>query len=501
MRGKLSRFAPDEGMTLVEVVVAAAILFFVMTAILGLVGRTTMLTVQARQMNSINNAVNSYVEWARNLPFEDVEVAPTGSLDTTVVVTGDFTVQIVPSVQPHDTNSFLKNVWLGITATRSDGTMRVVNTMVVIHDRDQYMTEGSQTPATDPTIFFMAPSPPDGTAVWSDTSGSYWKDATGVTRPLQICVRAEAIGERTVDEVYAQGEQTWDLEDVFGNFAHWFAPTWTESPVFAWDLKQTTELSEALVQEGTRSVYAYVKDSAGVIRYDMRQYCVDNKPPVAIPSPLTHDGGVGSMCGTLEWPTVMDGTSPAFAYAVDVRRQLATPTTAYSQWAIGGNYSGANTSFAVNSLPMSRLGARVRAYSPRGLTTTWSGWIHFVTRPKITGTFTVVRRATTPKSWTVNTSLAATPPSFESTGTTYAWYEGTTLLATTTTSTFAAPAVVAAGDPSIVPFPARTYSVVVTTKPLGLPSGEANAEVTVTSNAVATAAGASGTYTLPAGVW
>lgn len=499
MRGTRSRNASDEGMSLVEVIVAASILFIIMTGVIGLVGRTTLMSVQARQMNNINNTVNSYVEWARGLPFDDVALAPSGSLDTTVIVTGDYSIQIVPTVQPN-ANHYLKNLWLGVTATRADGAMKVVNTMVIIHDRDQYMTDASQGPSTDPSIVFLGSCPPDGTPVWADATGSWWKDASG-NRPLYLQVKVAATSGRTVEEVYLQGEQSYYLQRSGGFPALWTNPTWSDSPVFLWDLNQKNIADEKQVQEGIRSVYAYVKDSAGVIRYDMRQFVVDNKPPEAIPAPLTHDN-TGTMGGILSWPAVMDGTSPAYGYAIDVRKQPSTPAVAYSSWAWTPGYSGPETSAMLGATPMSRYAIRVRSYSPRGLTTYWSSWLHVVTRPKVTGTYSVIKSNSTPKGWKVTAKLTATAPSFESTSTTYSWYEGTTLLGTTTTNTFTAPAVSYSGDPTNLNFPARTYSVIVRTQPLGLPSGTSNAIVEKRSNELATVVQiASGTYTFTEGVW
>lgn len=500
MRGMRRRFAPDDGMTLVEVVIASAILFFIMTAILGLVGRTTLMSVQAKQMNAVNNAINSYVEWARVRPFAELD-----SLEATTFAAGEYTVSIVPHAEP-TANQYLKDLWLGVTVTAPNGFMRVVNTMVIIHDRTQYMTQAEQSALTDPTIVILAASPPNGTPIWVDGSASYWKDGSGITRPVTLSARATATEGRTIEEVFfTANTDTTILQDVFGNTAEWLNPTWTNTPIFNVDLKQG---GGTVFVEGERTVYAFVRDSAGVIRQSTRTWVVDNVAPEKPPWPVQlEDNGPGARL--VFWPLVMDGTHPAYQYETSTRRQPLEPVAGWADWPLVGGYKGPATGYLLNTTPMSRYLANSRALSPRGLATAGGAGTYLVTRPLITGTYAVVRRGSTPKGWDVTATLAATPPSFESTGTTYQWYENDVLIGTTkaadsptTAHTFIAPKVSVEGDPTAANFPARTYTVKVTTKPLGLPSNTANAPVTHTSNAVTTVApAASGTFTFTGGTW
>ncbi len=494
MRGITDRFASDKGMTIVEVVVASAILFFIMTALIGLVGRTTAMAGQAKQMNDVNNAISTYVEWMRGLPFVELD-----SLESTTIPSGDYTVQIVPTVQASD-NEYLKNVWLGVTVTQPNGFLRVINMMVVIHDRDQYMTQSSQGPLTDPTILFLAASPPDQTVVWLSNGASYWKDSSGVTRSLQISARATATEGRTVDEVFFQLEDTYDLKDaITGDTARWLNPTWTDSPLVSVNLGQLDSDGVPIFKEGLRTVQVFVKDSSGVIRQDVRQYLVDNKKPETAPVISYSDSGPETQL--ISWSLVMDGTTPAYKYYVTVRRQPMTPPTdTFTSWPVYASRTGPATAYSMPYAPMSRFNIYGAAISPRDLYGPYS-FTFIVTRPKVSGSYTVNRRTSAPKGWTVSTSLSATAPSFESTGTTYAWYEGGTLLATTASNTYSAPDVSVEGDPATTPFPVRTYSVVVTTRPLGYPSGSLNPVVSRTSNTVTTVAGATGTYTFTEGTW
>lgn len=495
MRGIKERFASDSGMTIVEVVVASAILFFIMTALIGLVGRTTSMAAQARQMNDVNNAVSTYVEWMRGLPFVALD-----SIESTTIAAGDYTVQIVPTVEASD-NEYLKNVWLGVTVTAPNGFIKAINEMVVIHDRDQYMTQSSQGPTTDPTVVFLAASPPDQTVVWLNNGLSYWKDSSGVTRSLQVSARAFATEGRTVDEVYFQLEDTYDLKDaITGDTARWLYPTWTDSPLVNIHLGQLDSDGVPIFREGLRTLQVFVKDSNGVIRQDVRQYLVDNRKPDTYPWPVSFTDN-GPADRWITWPLVMDGTTPAAEYISAIARQPATGSATTSTWISSGTYRGRATAWKFPGLPMSRYYGVTAAASPRNLWSTISPSYFIVTRPTLTGTYDVQKRLTTPKGWTVTTSLVVTAPSFESTETKYEWYEGSTLTTTTASNTYTPPAVTVEGDPATTPFPARSYSVVVTTRPLGYPSGTANAAVSRTSNTVTTVANPTGTYTFTEGTW
>jgi Tfp pilus assembly protein PilV len=481
-------------MTIVEVVIASAILFFIMTAIIGLVGRTTVMAGQAKQMNDVNNAISTYVEWMRALPFAELD-----SLESTTIPTGDYTVQIIPTVEESG-NQYLKNVWLAVTVTQPNGFLRVINEMVVIHDRDQYMSQSAQGIATDPTIIFLAASPPDQTVVWLKDGASYWKDASGVTRSFQISARALASEGRTVDEVYFQLEDTYDLKcAISGATARWMYPTWTDSPIVNVDLGQLNSDGQAIFREGLRSVQVFVKDSNGVIRQDMRQYLVDNRAPDGATAFVDlDDRGPGSR--QFVWGLVMDGTTPAHTYAFQLRQQPETASTTYSQWPQVKYYEGRLTGYEYTGQPMTRYMANVIPLSPRRLAAPIKT-AYVVTRPTLSGSYVINKRTSTPKGWTVTASLSVTPPSFESTGTTYAWYDGSSLMATTAEPTYKPAVVSVEGDPNTTPFPARTYSVVVTTKPLSIPSFANNPIVSRTSNAVTTVSNTSGTYDFTEGTW
>jgi type II secretory pathway pseudopilin PulG len=99
------RVKSDDGMTLLELVIAALILTFAVSALFGLLLTATNMSVQSKEQNLAVGAANSYLEMARSLSYANLGVlgGAGGSIDgtlpvRTVLVNGSFTVTITPSV-------------------------------------------------------------------------------------------------------------------------------------------------------------------------------------------------------------------------------------------------------------------------------------------------------------------------------------------------------------------------------------------------------------------
>lgn len=493
--GMRSRFSRDDGMTLVEVVVAAAILFIIMTGVLGLIGRTMQMGAQAKEINVSNNAVNSYVEWMRSLPFAEV-VPSGGSVETTVVVNGEYTITIEPTVEAGE-NASLRNITLQVSVTRPDGFAESFHTSTVIRDRDQHLTESSRSPSTDPTIQYVGSTPPDGEVVWYASGGSWWEDSVGAIRPVQFQVKAKASTGRTLQLVTLQGQESWTLEDAFGQFATWSDPAWSLSPVFSWDLNQATTIGELQVSEGKNDVWAYATDSAGARSWDMRVYLLDNVAP-GKPSAVTFvPGGIS---GTLQWPVTQDGNQYADRYRLQVLRHDTYGT--WPDWPVVIDADYGTNSTAAPAAPFSRYVARVQAVSPRGLTLGYTDYVSFVTRPRISGTYSLSIGGGG-KKWTVSSvSLAATPPAFphDTAAVTYQWYTVTggteTLISGASSATLTSTGYTLANYPTT---PAIGYRCKVTVTALGMYAP--SVAVTYVSNTVYPEAPAGTAKAFGEGTW
>lgn len=418
MGDKRTQSARDEGMTLIELVVAASVLFIVLTGILSLLMQTIYMSAQARELNVANNAVNSYVEWVRSLDFEEVaeSTEPTGSIETTVSQNGAYTITIVPTVEPSDLDAEgnLKELHMQVTVTRADGYTRTSDIMVLIRNRNQYLVGTARSAATDPKVSFTSQTPTETAVVYGTSvpiqvtaqasdgrlleTGSFWVDNVRKLRSLTTTASAE----------WEIGSATWN-------------PT-----IYYWN---TTFVEDGLQwsPDGLRTVVVYVRDSEGIEVYSSRQLLVDNYPP-ATPAAPTHSGA-GSIGGRLSWPGVYDGTTLAPEYQIQMRAQGSTSTSGNpfdtgSAWSAVPGYRGAQSSWVVAAQPFSRYYARVRALSPRSVialainptleppnTSAWTNMAApFVSRPRLTGSYQVtLKNGSLDK---IKPTLAVTPPAF-----------------------------------------------------------------------------------------
>ena len=463
MRGIRTSFRDETGMTLVEVMVSAVILFIIATAILGLVGRNLSMGAQAVSTTATTNAINSYVEWVRSLPFERVDSSVGGSVETTVVVTQGYQITIVPSVVDGDTES-LRNLYLDVLVRRGAEVVSQFETMVVIRNRDQHMTDRS--PTTDPKITFISPTPPDGAVIFSENGQTYWLDASGTKHNVQFMVRATATEGRALTFVYLRGRDAFQLKDSLGLLATWPEPAWSISPPFLWDLdqKDTGDILN-VGDDGQVDIWAWAEDSEDARSADMRVYLVDRVPPprmapldgiedddgdgVIFDDPdepheerIRHVDG-GSAGGSLMWALTLDGHTGADRYHVELYRQGITQETYSSvlDWAAAGMHVTPDLTLGLSDAsPFSRYFARVRAQSPRarlvpssveafsGPFTTVDELIggSFVTRPTLVESeYTVSNlnenNPSGDKTWSVTPTLMATSPQFPHEAVSYTW--------------------------------------------------------------------------------
>lgn len=507
------RIRNDEGMTLIEIVVAAVILFIILTGVLSLLTQTTMMSAQAKGINVANNAVNSYVEWVRSLDFAEVDLSTESSAgvlaDYSVAAEG-YTVEIIPTITAGE-NGALKNVHLQVTITRVDGAVESFETTVIIRDQEQYLTIAQRDPVTDPVVTFVSPTPPAGAVMWE----TYWLDGAEI-RPLQIAATAEASEGRTIATASVWVDDQWKLKDTYGDLAEWIVgeETWTLSPYFGWDTLQVdvglddegNPYTITQVPDGLRTVLCYVRDSADIAVYASRQFVVDNEAPPA-PASVTHVAGA-SMAGTLVWSEVYDGTTSAHGYRLQLARQAATAVGDTYPFDDGSGWVTEQTDLTATSVtpgdvPLARYFARVQAFSPRPL---WSDFTDiaepFVTRPQLGGTYTVVQAK---KSWTTSALLTTTPPAFPVSGpVSYKWYrvDGATetLLATTTTPSYAVPAIVKnVTKATTANYPVYYFRLKVVLTPAGYAGGQ---PLELTSNTVSTPYVAdNGTFGFTEGTW
>ena len=424
-------------MSILEIMIAAVVLFIILTGVLGLVGTTTLMGVDAKQRNVMVNALNAYVEKVQSLPFASVALTSGGgalaSVETTTV--GEFTVTIRPTVVA-GANDALKSLTVVIEVTAPNSRSSSFTTTVPIRDRAQFLTQANRTPETDPTIAFNdAFTPAQGAVVWGTS-------CTGATGVLKIAVDATASDGRLINAVSFWIDDSYYAKDSAGAIASWNPATQTYSASsFVWNTLQTEQVIQGdgsyldvpIIADGMRTVVARVEDDEQIAVFTVRQMLVDNYAP-GIP---TIDGtttvitasSITNTLATLTWPVANDGTTPADRYEVRLFRQPSTDTLTTSPFGRWPEVTGIGTptenSLGLTSLTaFSRYYPAVRALSPRGLASEYTaGSPIFVTRPLITGTYAI----TSPKvpgvdPYNYTSTLTCAAPTFPTSSITYSWY-------------------------------------------------------------------------------
>ncbi|MGB4441711.1 MAG: hypothetical protein WBJ62_05750 [Coriobacteriia bacterium] len=410
-----TRLSHDDGLSILEVMIAATILFVVLTGVLGLLMQSTNMGAQSKQTVVLNNVVSSYVEYVQALPFKNVEllgVTPDGSLTTTTTAVGEFTVVVVPqSVEPGGASSLKK---LTLTATISRGAEQVaqLSTDVIIRDKDEFLTEG----ANPPTVSWGFGMP----AVDEVVYGTYKSDGT----PLLLAANLKALEGKTLRTVTITVDGML-LQDngVPPNEAYWewdsgSQPTTWNLTNFLWNTEQTRpgETSGTVVpaiQDGRRTIVIVAIDSAGADRAQSYTITVDNHPPGA-PSVPPVASTVGPALTQYSWGVASDGTDLAYGYQLFVSQQ-----DDLGNWGAAVTHASATTSADIASADFARYRAEVGAVGPppksrvsEERAAMASPWI---TPPRAVARSTVVKKTTT-------TSLKVSSPKFPVTGTpTYRW--------------------------------------------------------------------------------
>lgn len=433
--GKLfKRLAADDGLGMLEIVVSAVIFFFVLTAVLGLLGTTTQMSIAAKQRAVMTNAVNAYVERVSAMPFAQVALVSEGGAlsEAETQTVGEFTVVIrptvsIPTTMTSQTNPNLKRLRLQVTVTRGGANPISYTTEVLIRDRDAFLTQAVSSPQTDPTIAFTTSTPPEGTLVW----GSQYSGGA-----LTVGAHAEASEGRTVSSVVLWCDDQFVLQDTMGNLGSWAnidQQSYT-TPSFVWNTLQTDELGNQVIVDGYRTISAYVLDSGGISKYTVRHFLVDNAAP-----PLPTTSTIEPLTATetrISWGEVMDGTTPADHYRVEGYVQSPTSDTWTFTDYVGGTYIYKGTSGPFATQPFSRYYMRMQAHSARNLRPT--DWYYhpvaWISRPALSGT-----SATSGSNRTV--TLTCSTPQFPYSAITYKVYRGTsstnlTLLATAAGKTY-----------------------------------------------------------------
>lgn len=462
-RAPRGRFASDDGMSIIEVVLAAFILFFVLTAVMGLVWTSTQMGVSAKERTTVANALSAHIEWIRSLDYDQVAIqgtTPSATIPAQITRTlGGFTMVIRTTVTQGAGG--IKEVQVDAVASGPGYPSLQMSQHASI--RDYEIALRSNTANVGPKIKFGTSTPPQDTAVYSQyygTSTPLWIDAVvepstvnteSIITEIKITCNSAAIrnGNTSAADsaIFPMPERSAD-----GKYR----------VRFRWDTEQITPE----IPDGWQTIVIHAQDSDGNPPATLeRRFLVDNNPPNA---PIDPKSQVMAATETrLGWVTPKDGPKDdAWEYGIKLFKVnsegslvLQNPTDIngvpidFKVYPSAFIHSATNPPAAV-ATPFSRYTAYVRALSYRQLpsdyvqvmpyTYTAGASLAYTTRPLVTGSSSTTylgdaRRGTRTATTYVNGSV--TPPTFKCSTVRYDLYRGLTpttmaLLTENTTPTF-----------------------------------------------------------------
>lgn len=347
----------DEGFSLLEVLFAAFIAFFVLTAIYGVI---VMSASEGRIASSdvvSTNLAQLVVEQARALPYESVGVTPTPdgqvsgvlpvSEDTTYQGTG-FTIKrevywVADPLNPRGSGTDYKR--LVVSVSWKGGHATPVATFIRDH--------ANETP-TPPTVAWKAGGLPansvlftkDGTTqIWDHSSDP--NGTTGGLASLQASASIVATSTTiTRIELLCNGLL---LASDAPNVASVYA--WP-NPAYSINLALTTDTPTPytpVFKEGVNTIKVLATASNLGYAYTILLVTVDNHPPDFQPGDVvkltTPDNNQDKYASSLSmaWTVPMDGTDPPAAYDMVLSPPSAYATTTVSYPGISLPKNGAST--------------------------------------------------------------------------------------------------------------------------------------------------------------
>ncbi len=425
MRSTARTVESDEGMTIVEIVVASTILFIALTALVPLLFTTTKMAQQTKAKTVALNAMNSYVEQARAITYDDLGVDGTsipGDLASESVLSLEgFSVVIKPTVEWVDdpnmlgTQDYKRLIVDASVSSSSMATMTYTMTTFV------WGAPYEQETAALPEVAFTTNSPA----------------ADAVVSGVSVIVGGRAETDLTagfISSMVLKVDASYLPNSLNPpDFASWAPMTTPYEQSFYWDttaqyLVVDSETGDPILDaEGQQQYLAFSPDGIRVLKveawdnlsghsYVTRRVLVDNY------APLTPGAPTGA-CSTstnadVTWPTAMDGTEGAALYNLIVYKQ-PTSSADDSAWPQANAVQVSTTSSSMTVLPFSRYYAVVQAQSPLAHKSDWSAAsAKFVSRPELSGTtLQKVTKSSSKYKITTTVVLDVTNPNFAVSGT------------------------------------------------------------------------------------
>jgi len=383
----------DDGFTVVELVVAAAILFFALTALVGLLGASTRMTASSKSRSVLTNAIASELEKIRTLRIEEVDYDTSGGLipHTKVLpAQGGVTVTLTYTITDRTVQNNTKEILIRGVGVRPGFPDVRFSSFAVIRDRIGGTVR--DTGSNGPMIEFDDASPPGGSVLEGSKIG-------GTSTNIQIVAHAwSETGnnimrfEYTVDSVSGSVPLK-ETNTVYPGALSWHdveSPSDDEVWAFSWNTNQRDTSNNPELRDGMRTVTIIAYDDQGRASVPMRRtFIVDNYPPASAPGvTLTNTPNTDlTQVLALTWAPVVDGDRETDHYAYELYEKLTSSET-ITDWT---PVTVSPTTKTASALPLGVYAARVQAHSVLDKASPWGQSAVVITRPVLNGTHDVSR--------------------------------------------------------------------------------------------------------------
>lgn len=420
-----ARLRRDDGMTLVELMIAAAILFIVITGMLPLMLQTTKMSSQAKAQTMATNYVNSMIEEIRSMPYEQVGIVDSellpGSLEASRTATLDdgYTINVSLAIEWVDDASMpgaenYKHLSVNAIVTAPDRPDLTYSTGTFIWGSPY---GGGDAPP--PIVTFSSSSPAPEAVVFGTVAvggDALTNASSGTIARMAIKVGSEFMPNSTLDFAYFESDPMESTADV----------SWL------WD----TEASKALVDEygvplkdpegnpmyfyfsedGYRDIKVEAWDNIGTYNYVTRRVLVDNYAPKKCAwVSLAPNRSTGL---NASWAEAADGSDGAWEYNLRLWKEPKTPADPNS-WTVTNSTVEQALSAPLTAAAFTRYKLEVQSSSVRHLKASPEEWVSseiMTTPPELTGTFTRTATETAKNSkkyaLVTNVTTSLTDPTF-----------------------------------------------------------------------------------------
>jgi len=414
--------ADDEGFTLVEILMASAIMFFVATALFGLVATSTMLGVASKANAAGVNAANGFLEEVRRVPFNEVNQTRVNQIagaysrtidGVAVSISATVTPQWFAEQDPGTASPAYMNVAVVARAVGPDGRVHTFRTGTNISNLRATGTlpggggGGGEPQVPPPTIELRTGMPMSGAVRGTSVPVGLSAEAggSGVTlRRIDITAGGSLVLEKLTTELSDSVSGFWDTTRI------------------------TTE--GASFPDGVYEMRASARDSRNQLTVRAWSLTVDNFPPNPPGQPVVDAVNSAANSVTFGWVPARDGTDWVRSYQVDWRIQSST-SSAFNMvgtpaivtpvdWTARQRWTGA-------TLPLSRYRVDVTSRGPlaEGQTTPHftAGPVSafFISRGSFAATVTVTDVGGSNARAQFNLDLTSNAPTFSTGSVNYRW--------------------------------------------------------------------------------